>query len=106
MNDVRLLISSDGNIDEEASVNISRRHFQLYIENDRLILRVGSQNGLKLNDEAYRRGRTVALKDGDVIHPLVRAPDAVSLRVQFESQHDEVNRITLQRLIGKSGMRS
>jgi hypothetical protein len=106
MNDVRLLISSDGNIDEEASVNISRRHFQLYIENDRLILRVESQNGLKLNDEAYRRGRTVALKDGDVIHPLVRAPDAVSLRVQFESQHDEVNRITLQRLIGKSGMRS
>ena len=100
MNDVRLLISRNGEIDEDASIHISRRHFQLFIENDRLMLRVESQNGLLVGDEALRRGKMVALRDGDMIRPLVRNPDAIALKVQFETQHDEVDRIILKRLIG------
>lgn len=100
MNDVRLVISRNGDVDEDASVHISRRHFQLFIENDRLMLRVESQNGLSVNDAAYRRGKMVAINDGDVIHPLIRSPDAIAVRVQFETQHDEVDRILLRRLVG------
>jgi len=103
MNDVRLLITQDGKIDEEASVHISRRHFHLFIENDRLLLRVGSQNGLLLNDTPWRRGKMIALKDGDVIRPLVNRPNAIALKVQFETQHDEVDRIILKRLVDLAG---
>lgn len=106
MNDVRLLISRNGKVDEEASVHISRRHFQLYTENDRLMLRVESQNGLTVNDKAYRSGKMVVLKDGDIIHPLVRNPGAIGLRIQFEIQHNEVDRVVLQRLVGISGSKS
>ena len=103
LNDVRLVISQDGKIDEAASVHISRRHFQLFIQNDRLKLRVESQNGVRINDEAHRRGAVLTLHDGDVIHPLVRIPDAVSVTVQFEIQHDEVDRIVLKRRVGTPG---
>tara|TARA_R110000787_G_scaffold6475_13_gene22698 strand:+ start:1629 stop:2786 length:1158 start_codon:yes stop_codon:yes gene_type:complete len=105
MNDVRLLITHDGEIDEEASVHISRRHFHLFIENDRLLLRVESQNGLLLNDTPWRRGKMIALKDGDVIRPLVSRPNAIALKVQFETQHDEVDRIILKRLVDFAGDR-
>ena len=103
LNDVRLIISRKGQTDEERSVHISRRHFQLFIENDRLMLRVESQNGLKINDTAYRRGKMVILMDGDVIQPLVRDAGIIGIRVQFETQHDEVSQITLQRLQGAAG---
>ena len=103
LNDVRLVISRDGTVDEAASVNISRRHFQLFIQNDRLKLRVESQNGLRVNDKAYRRGMITTLNEGDVIHPLVRHADAIALSVHFEVQHDEVDRIVLRRLVGRAG---
>lgn len=103
MNDVRLVITHKGEIDEDASVHISRRHFHLFIENDRLMLRVESQNGLLVNDTPWRRGKMIALGDGDVIRPLVRRPNAVALKVQFETQHDEVNRIILKRLVDAVG---
>ena len=67
------------------------------------MLRVESQNGLIINDAAHRRGKMVMLSDGDVIQPLVREPGSVAVRVQFETQHDEVHRITLQRLLGPAG---
>ena len=102
LNDVRLVISRDGQVNEAASVHISRRHFQLFIQNDRLNLRVESQNGVRVNNEAHRRGVVLTLNDGDIIHPLVRTPDAVSISVHFEIQHDEVDRIVLRRRVGNS----
>lgn len=101
LNDVRLLITRNGELDEEASVHISRRHFQLFIENDRLMLRVESQNGLLVNDTALRRGKMVALNEGDLIAPLVRNPGLIALKVQFETRHDEVDRIIFTRLVGE-----
>ncbi len=103
LNDVRLVISQDGKIDEAASVHISRRHFQLFIQNDRFKLRVESQNGIRINEKAHKRGVVLTLNDGDVIHPLVRTQDAVSVAVRFEIQHDEVDRIVLTRRVGISG---
>lgn len=103
LNDVRLVFSRNGARDDERSLNISRRHFQLFIENDRLMLRVESQNGLSVNDQPYRRGKMVIVSDGDVIQPLVRATGDIAIRVQFETQHDEVHTITLQRLLGAAG---
>ncbi|ABI77275.1 hypothetical protein HNE_1635 [Hyphomonas neptunium ATCC 15444] len=97
--DVRLLVfDADGGLDETASRLISRRHFELYIESDRLILRVTAGSGLRVNGNAYGEGKTVRLADGDVIAPMVSAPDTLCLRVNFRTEHGSARQITLQRL--------
>ena len=100
LNDVRLVISTPDGTDEEASVHISRRHFLLYVENDRLMLRVESQNGVAVNGNTLRRGETVRLEDGDVIAPLVGKPDTISITVTFETNQNEAGRIILRRRVG------
>ncbi|MEO0983159.1 MAG: FHA domain-containing protein [Pseudomonadota bacterium] len=91
-NDVRLLVDAPGGgLDEDASMAISRRHFEIYVENDRLMLRVESENGVRLNDEPLARGQTAALKDGDQISPLPKRPDALSVSVRFNAYADEIN---------------
>lgn len=102
-NDVRLLISGPDGVDEAGSVFISRRHFLLYLENDRLMLRVESKNGLRLNGTAMARGETACLKNGDVIAPLVRRPEAVSVMVTIERLVDEAGRIVVRRRVGTRG---
>lgn len=90
--DVRLLITNqDGDVDEERSVAISRRHFEVYAENGRPILRVAGSNGVRVNGKAFGPDKKVILHDGDVIAPLVDAPDVLSLKVGFRR---ELNRIT------------
>jgi len=97
-NDVRLLVrGADGAIDEKWSTQISRHHFDLYIENDRLVLRVESPNGLRVNGDAYGRGKTVALRDGDTISPLVKRPDAMVLAVAIDAHFGTAETITIQR---------
>lgn len=97
--DVRLLVFDPaGGLDEASSRLISRRHFELYIESDRLILRVTAGSGLRVNGNAYGEGKTVRLADGDVIAPLVSAPDTLSLRVNFRTEHGSARQITLQRV--------
>lgn len=97
--DVRLLVFANaGVLDEEASRLISRRHFELYIESDRLILRVTAGSGLRVNGNAFGEGKTVRLADGDVIAPIVSAPDRLALRVTFRTEHGSARRITFQRL--------
>ncbi len=90
--DVRLLVfGTDGEVDEARSVAISRRHFEVYAENGRPILRVAGSNGVRVNGKAYGPDKKVMLQEGDVIAPLVDAPDALSLNVAFRR---ELNRIT------------
>ncbi len=96
-NDVRLTISGPDGIDEKRSLSVSRQHFTLYTESGRLMLRVDSQFGLRVNGDAYGRTKTVALSDGDTITPLRKAPDALALGVQFEVQQETVTRITVRR---------
>ncbi len=97
-NDVRLLVHGvDGAVDETGSTQISRHHFDLYIENDRLVLRVESPNGLRVNGDAYGRGKTVALRHGDTISPLVRQPEALVLTIAIDAHFGSAETITIQR---------
>ena len=96
-NAARLLVGTPDNIDEKASLGISRQHFTLYTESGRLMLRVDSQFGLLVNEQALGRTKTVALQDGDVIRPLREIPDALSVAINFETQQDTVQRVTVHR---------
>lgn len=96
--DVRLVVDGrDGQPDEDLSRMISRRHFELYVENDRLVLRVTGSNGVRINGDAYGKDKTVALKDGDCIAPIVDAPDRIGVAVRFSCELDRVSVITLTR---------
>lgn len=96
--DVRLIATrSDGSLDEDLSRMISRRHFELYIENDRLVLRVTGDNGVRVNGDAYGPDKTVVLKDGDRIAPIVEQPDRLAIDVRFSCELNRVSAITLTR---------
>lgn len=100
--DIRLLVRGrDGVLDEGRSAQISRHHFDLFIENDRLMLRVESENGLRVAGEALGRGKTVRLSDGDTISPLVREPGALQLKLAMEAHHGRVETITIIRQSGE-----
>lgn len=102
--DVRLLaMAADGQLDEKLSRLISRRHFELYIESDRLVLRVTGGGGLRVNGNAYGEGKTVNISDGDIIQPIVSVPEQIKLRARFHSEHGEVNRVVFQRLVPGRG---
>lgn len=92
--DIRILIyDQDGSVDLEQSRLLSRRHFELYIECDRLVLRVTGRSGLRINGEAYVPDKTLTLNDGDMISPLASAPHAVTLKTRFCSEYGRVSKI-------------
>lgn len=98
LGDVRLLVEDGaGGVDEELSRLLSRRHFELYIESDRLTLRVTGQAGLRVNGDAYGEGKTVVLHDGDIISPLVSSPDQLKLKVIFTSDYGRISNVTIAR---------
>lgn len=97
-NDVRLLAhDGTGDLDEESSRGISRQHFHLCIENDRLLLRVESDRGAWINGEAVPRGTSVFLRDGDRFSPLPRGRGWLVVNVGFEEHHGRVETVTLTR---------
>lgn len=97
--DIRMLASAQGGgIDETLSVAISRNHAGLYVENERLMLRAESDNGLLLDDEPLQRGAALALKDGSVVGCLPKHPDAAALRFSYEVHHGLVETVTVDRL--------
>ena len=96
-NAARLLVGPIDNIDVQASLAISRQHFTIYTESGRLMLRVDSQFGLLVNDQALGRTKTIELKDGDVIRPLQKRPDAHAVSICFEARRDTVQRIIVKR---------
>ncbi len=98
LGDIRLLVPAEGGAaDEELSRLISRRHFELYIESDRLTLRITGSGGIRVNGTAFGEGKTVILNDGDLISPIVAAPDAMTLKVNFQSEYGRVGRIVFSR---------
>ncbi len=87
-NDVRLLAQTDrGEIDEAASLGISRHHFSLWIENDRLMLRVESDAGGYVNGERLDRAASTPLESGDVFSPVKNAPRGTAIEVHFDVNH-------------------
>ena len=98
LTDVRLVVRKpDGSIDNDASLQVSRRHFDLFICNDRLMARAESEAGLVINGKAYRRGKLVELQDGDMLAPLGHFASRLSLKLRFESHADGVAAIRLTR---------
>lgn len=98
LGDIRLLAETkDGAVDEDASRLISRRHFELYVQCNRLILRVTGSGGVRINGEAYGSGKEISLADGDRIAPLVSTPDALTLNVSFRAEHGSVTEVILTR---------
>jgi FHA domain len=96
--DARLLLqAADGTLDKDSTLRLSREHFDIYVENARPILRVASQNGVRVNGNAYGQDKLVTLADGDVIAPLVKAPDAISLTVRFRRELNRVSAVELHR---------
>lgn len=101
--DLRLLVNTpDGGMNEEVSRMISRRHFELYIESDRLMLRVNGSGGVRINGEAYGEGKTISLCDGDTIAPIVSRPKDIAVKVTFQSEHGSVRNIIVQRVSAPS----
>ena len=99
LGDVRLLVlGPDGKLQEDLSRLISRRHFELYIQCDRLMLRVLSEAGLRVRGDAYGPGKTVKLRDGDTITPLVKSPDSLAITIKFQTELGAVRAITLTRI--------
>lgn len=98
-NDVRLLaLSASGTIDEQASLEISREHFCLWIENDRLMLRVESERGGFIEGEHHGRGAAVSLQSGDTFSPVRGTPRGAALRVNFESNHGTCHTVQITAL--------
>lgn len=99
LGDVRLLAEAkNGNVDKDISRMISRRHFEIYNECDRLILRVNAQSGLRINGEAYGPDKTVILNSSDTISPLVNTNSDINLQTTFRIEHGLVRAVTFARL--------
>ncbi|WP_084395931.1 FHA domain-containing protein [Henriciella aquimarina] len=96
-NDARLLVSQADGALSPLTGSISRQHFSIYPESGRLMLRVESQFGLRVNGDAYGRTKSVLLEDGAVISPLRKSPDALTVTVNFEAEREDVTRILLTR---------
>jgi len=97
--DVRLLVTrKDGGVDEEASREISRDHFCVWIENDRLMLRANSNNGVWVDGDVCSRGKIVELTHGSRFSPLKTSFGRLTLLVEFEVEHQEVVALTISRV--------
>jgi hypothetical protein len=91
--------------DDALTVTISRLLFSLYTESGRFMLRVEGQFGLRANDTSLERTETAALHHGDIIQPLRKQPEALGIRVDFETEHEKVRRIILTRVPPHQGGR-
>ena len=94
--DVRLLaLDGAGGVDEAGSLRISRRHFSLWIQNDRLMLRVDSSRGAEVAGARVAGGECVALRDGDRFAPFTGGSGArgPSVSVRFDAHHGVVHTV-------------
>lgn len=104
--DVRLSAeTADGAADEPFARMISRRHFELYIENDRLALHVTGSNGVRVNGEAHGPDKTVILTDRDRISPVAEDADRLTIEVRFARELNRISAITLHRHLKSRGGR-
>ncbi|MEP0190005.1 MAG: FHA domain-containing protein [Erythrobacter sp.] len=96
--DVRILATdANGKLDREISKQISRRHFDVFLENDCLIIRARGRNGLRLNGKALPNEARATLNDGDRIEPLVDHGELIALKVRFSREHNRVTGVKFVR---------
>ena len=98
-NDVRILvIDPDGSLNENLSCGISRVHFCVWIENDRLMLRVESGRGILINGNFRTRGESVCLGNGSQINLLKDYPAVASIQVTYDVEHADVVAIRMTKV--------
>lgn len=97
-NDVCLrAYARSGEVDEAATLAISRHHFDLVVVNERLCLRAAASKGLQVAGRAVSAGQLVALASGDDVVPIPDHPEKLSLRVTFTHAFDTVEHVTITR---------
>ena len=97
--DVRILARDGGGIDEQVSVMISRRHCEVYIQNDRLVVRAESDAGLMVDGDYLSRGDTATIRTGTVISLLKNYPQATALKFDVHCLHGVADEVTVTRLV-------
>jgi hypothetical protein len=90
-------------VDEPATMAISRHHFELIVVNDRLCVQARATKGMQVNNETLTPGEVVPLAPGDRIVPIPGRGDKLTVRVGFANGLGVVNRIDVSRTPALSG---
>lgn len=98
-NDVCLRVyhAQTGEIDEPATLAISRHHFDFVVVNDRLCVHARTTHGMELAGAELPSGSVSPIRPGERLVPIPGRPDKVSLHVTFASSIGSVDRITISR---------
>ena len=96
--DVWLLARQGNGVDEELSLMISRRHCELFVQNDRLMIRAESNGGLLVNGDYLSRGDEAVIRPGTTVAPLRDYPEALALRFDITQHHGTASNVTVTRL--------
>lgn len=94
---IRAYSSRTGDLDEAATMAISRRHFTMVVANDRLYVQALAASGIELNGEPVEINTLAPLKTGDRIVPIPGHPEKMTLQLAFAKTRSSVDRITLSR---------
>ena len=78
-------------------MRISRYHFELRMQNDRLYLHTLSPGGTEHQGEVLGGGALRVVHDGDLISPLPGRSHTMAVRVRFAAEQGAVDRVRLQR---------
>ena len=89
-----------GQVDEPATLAISRHHFDLVVANDRLCVHARSSHGMELSGAPLASGAVAPLAPGERVVPIPGRPDKLTLQVAFSSSIGSVDRITVTRSPG------
>jgi hypothetical protein len=101
-NDVCLRVydPETGDVDEPATLAISRHHFDFVVVNDRLCVHARTTHGMELSGAELASGVVSPIKPGERLVPIPGRADKVALQVAFSSSHGSVDRITVSRTPG------
>ena len=86
-----------GEVDESATLAISRHHFDLIVVNDRLCVHARSSRGLELSGKALETGQVHPLVPGDRLVPIPGRGDKLSIGVDFATSFGTVDRVEITR---------
>lgn len=89
-----------GEVDEPATLAISRHHFDLVVVNERLCVHARTTHGMELSGTELASGTVSPIKPGERLVPIPGRADKVALQVAFSTSHGSVDRITVTRTPG------
>lgn len=97
--DVRLLVrNAKGEIDQDLSRAISRRHIHLFLQSGRLFVRAAGESGVIIGDRLMPRDAIEPVDHNEIIQILPKHPGALALHVQMRANFGEIQDITITRM--------